>query len=73
MSDPVLIALIAAIASMVSAVVSSVAVVRIRQTHDLVNSRMTELLEVARGRSRAEGVIAGEQAERDRRSPPTDA
>lgn len=80
MSDSglIIVALIGMVGSVASAGFAAWAVVRAGQartqattTHDLVNSRMTELLEVTRAASRAEGQAAGEQAQRDRASRST--
>ncbi len=65
----VLIALIAAIGSVTTAVISVFALRMARATHVLVNSRTTELLEATAGQARAEGMAAGEQAARDRTGP----
>lgn len=77
MSDPVLVALISAVASLATAIISALVLVQARSngdqakaTHDLVNSRMTELLDASTGQARAEGVATGEQAQRDRSSEP---
>lgn len=40
--------------------------VQIAKTHRLVNSRMSELLELTRTASRAEGQLAGPDADRSR-------
>lgn len=73
MSDAVIISLIAAIGSIASAAIAAYAVIQvgrargsIKETHLLINSRMTELLRVAGEAARAEGIAAGEQAQRDR-------
>jgi hypothetical protein len=39
------------------------------ETHDLINSRMTELLKAATESAHAQGVEAGAQAQRDRSAP----
>jgi hypothetical protein len=84
-SDAVLIALIGAVASVITGIVSvivllSVATITSRlnetrltvaKTHELVNSKMTELIAASAGQAHAEGVIAGEQAQRDRAAEPT--
>jgi hypothetical protein len=36
----------------------------VRKTHDLVNSRMTELLELTRSSSRAQGKLEGPDAKK---------
>ena len=84
MSDTVQIAMIAAFGSIVTSVLSIVvlilvnmALTKTRETHDLVNSRMTEFqktlelsAEARIGQAKSEGVLAGEQAQRDRAGPP---
>lgn len=66
MSDAVLISLIAAGGSIVTAFIAAGALIQSRTTHTLINSRMDELLRAARALARAEGVAAGEQSQRDR-------
>jgi hypothetical protein len=61
-SDAVLVAVIAAVGLAVNAVISAFAYRAARETHLSVNSRMDQLLRVARAAARAEG----EQAQRDR-------
>lgn len=75
MSDAVIISLIGTVGAVLAALISAFALRQSAangrqavQTHELVNSRMTELLSAATGRASAEGVIAGEQAQRDRAS-----
>jgi hypothetical protein len=77
MSDAVLIALISAGASLVTACISALVLMQSRRngdqakvTHELVNSRMSELLAAATGQAKAEGIASGEQAQRDRSGPP---
>jgi len=70
MSDAVLVALIVTIGTAVTAAISGYALIQTKQTHMLINSRMDELLAAARAASRAEGVAAGEQSQRDRSSTP---
>lgn len=69
LSDPVIIAAIAAVSS---AVASLFAYLKANSTHKLVNSRMTELLALAQKASRAEGVIEGTDAEKARTNVPID-
>lgn len=69
MSDAVLIAAIVALSTVVTASISGYALIQSKQTHMLINSRMDELLAAARAASRAEGVAAGEQSQRDRAAP----
>jgi hypothetical protein len=75
MSDAVAIALITAVASMVTTIISALVLVQSRKngdsqkaTHELVNSRMSELLAAATGQAHAEGIASGEQSQRDRAS-----
>ena len=81
MSDAVLIALIGVFGSIAAGAIAAAAAyfaakaaAQGKETHQLINSRMDELLAAARALSRAEGVAAGEQAQRDRtaesQSPP---
>jgi hypothetical protein len=72
MSDVVLVALIAAVSSMVAALISAFALIQTRQTHTLINSRMDQLLKMAATLARAEGVAQGEQSQRDRQSAPVE-
>ncbi len=76
MSDAVLVALIAAVGSVVAAVVSGFALLQgrrngtaVHETHLLINSRMTELLRLAAQAAHAEGKAEGEQNQRDRQAP----
>lgn len=62
----VLLALIAAIAAILSALIAAwaklradVAIAQGKTTHDLVNSRMTELLAITKSSAHAEGVLEG--------------
>ena len=66
MSDAVLIAAIVALSTVVTAVIGLFGIYIARTTHTLINSRMDEMLKLTRSESRAEGVAAGEQAQRDR-------
>ena len=68
MSDAVLVALIVTIGSVVTGSIAAMALQQSRQTHMLINSRMDELLAAARALARAEGVLLGEQNQRDRQS-----
>ena len=72
MSDAVAVALIAAVGSTAAAVISAIALRQSRSTHTLINSRMDEFLTEARKASRAEGVAAGEQSQRDRDQRPSE-
>lgn len=69
MSDTVIVAVIAAIGSCLAAVISAAALLKTRQTHLLINSRMDQLLALAASLARAEGVAQGEQAQRERDKP----
>ncbi len=62
----VLVAIIAAIASIASSLIAAFALIQSQKTHKLINSRMDELLEVARKLARAEGIAEGEQLQRVR-------
>lgn len=53
LSDPVILALIAAVSA---AITSTLALIKVNSTHKIVNSRMTELLELTRKSAKAEGV-----------------
>ena len=68
MSDVVIVALIAAGASIIAATVSAVALSMNMRTHDLINSRMTEMLALVREagikQGIKEGIVQG-RAERD--------
>jgi hypothetical protein len=66
MSDLVIVAIVGTIGSIITSVIAAAAVMQTRQTHQLINSRMTELLRIAQQAARAEGVAAGEQSQRDR-------
>lgn len=66
MSDVVLVAIIAALGSITSALVGSATFYISRNTHKLINSRMDELLQSARALARSEGQAEGEQLQRDR-------
>ena len=65
----VLIAFIAIIPATVAAIYARNAAKTSVATHDLVNSRMDELVGVASSTSRLEGVLQGEQRQRDRDAP----
>jgi len=80
MSD--LASVIAAISSGIAAIIAALALYKVRQTHDLVNSRTIELLRLTATAAHAEGVIEGNaNASRvpinnnpvDPSDPPTDA
>jgi len=58
MSVEQFVTIIGALTALIVAVTA--ALVQLRQTHELVNSRMTELLEVTRGAARAEGKLDAE-------------
>ena len=68
MSDQVVVALIGMVGVVMVALIGLLGAVlaQTKATHKLINSRMTELLELTRTASRAEGVAAGEQSQRDR-------
>jgi hypothetical protein len=75
-SDAVWIALIAAGASVLGTLMTSLALVKVQQvltatraTHDAVNGVMHEFTAAKVGQAHAEGVTAGEQAQRDRQNP----
>ena len=75
MSDIVLVAFISAGGACVTGLISIFVLLGVRtvgdkltRTHELINSRMTEMLELTRLAARADGVAAGEQAQRDRDS-----
>lgn len=57
--------LILAIPTIIGALAAGYAAIAIRDTHGLVNSRMTELAEEIRKTSRAEGVIEGKAKGKD--------
>jgi hypothetical protein len=57
---------VGAVAAIGAAVLAGMALDQIQKTHQLINSRMDELLDAARALARAEGVAQGEQAERER-------
>jgi hypothetical protein len=65
-SDAVQVAIIVGFFGVITATISLFGVYIARQTHTLINSRMDEMLKLTRSESRAEGVAAGEQAQRDR-------
>ncbi len=67
------VALVAAVAATIGVIIglysarqARTAAATAEATHLLVNSKMAELLDATRGQAHAEGVTAGEQAERDR-------
>lgn len=66
MSDAVIIALIGAVAATANVIVTSIVLLKTRQTHDLVNGMSHELSVAKTGQDRAEGFALGEAAERDR-------
>jgi hypothetical protein len=77
MSDAVLVALIAAVGSLLTGIFTlatlvlvNVLIGRLKETHNLVNSKMTELLAANAAQAHAEGVLTGEQSQRDRQSSP---
>ena len=65
----VLVALFAAVPAIIAALYARSAAKGSDATHELVNSRMGELLTAATGVAKAEGVAQGEQAQRDRSGP----
>jgi hypothetical protein len=80
-STAIVVALIVSLCSLLgvlfTATVSALVLFKTRQTHELVNSRMSEFITSLRdkadaqiGEARATGVAAGEQAQRDRTSEP---
>jgi len=64
MSDAVAVALIGMMGAILVALIANWR--QGKSTHELINSRMTELLLLAAKAARAEGVAAGEQSQRDR-------
>ena len=70
MSDAVLISLIVAGSAIITSSIGVIGIRAANRTHDLINSRMTELLDLTRAQARAEGYGAGEQAQRDRAADP---
>jgi hypothetical protein len=73
MEASVIVALIGLLGTMFSATISAIVLYQTNRikaqgeaTHILVNSKMTELLDVTKRSSSAEGYTAGEQAQRDR-------
>jgi len=70
-SDVVLVAIIVSVSGIVTATISAFALIQTKATHNLINSRMTELLRVAAAAAHAEGVAAGEQSQRDRTAEAT--
>jgi len=67
MSPEQLVAVLTAITALIAAV--GAVYVQVRQTHKLINSRMTELLELTKSSAHAEGVIEGQQPLRYRKEP----
>jgi hypothetical protein len=67
MEPEIAIAAISAIAAIVAGFFKLLA--EIHSTHKLVNSRMTELLELTRRSSRAEGRLAGRESGEGRLDP----
>lgn len=65
----VLIAFIAIIPATVAAIYARNAAKTAVATHNLVNSRMDELVGIASETSHLEGVLQGEQQQRDRDAP----
>lgn len=77
MSDQVLLAVIAAVGTIVTSALSAYVLIRTGrieaktvETHDLVNGMSHELTAAQVGKATAEGITAGEQAQRDRDSTP---
>lgn len=66
MSDGIVIALIVTLGTIVNALIGLVALRQARSTHELVNGVSHELRIAETGQAHAEGVTAGEQAQRDR-------
>lgn len=69
MSDTVLVALIGGCTTVIVAVVGIIGALLLRRVAQLevkVDGRLTQLLASTAGQSHAEGVTAGEAAERDR-------
>lgn len=56
-STAIIIAVIAIVPSSLAAFVSFLALRKSKETHLLVNSRMTELLEITKKSSKAEGIL----------------
>ena len=72
MIEPALLAVmvaVGAVAAIGAALLAGMALDQIQKTHQLINSRLDELLKAARSLAHAEGVAEGEQAQRDRQSP----
>lgn len=57
----IILAIVAIFPASLAAILSYMTLIRNKETHDLVNSRMTELLEITKSASRAEGVIEGKE------------
>jgi hypothetical protein len=66
MSDAIIVAFVVTLGTIITSSIGALALVQSTRTHKLINSRMDELLDAAREVARAEGLAAGEQAERDR-------
>lgn len=76
MSDAVLVAFVVTTGTIVNALIGAFILrqsqrngSQVAATHDLINSRMTELLKAATENAHAQGVAAGEQSQRDRAAP----
>src|SRR5690606_32308258 len=65
-SDAVIVAVIAAVGLTVNGIIGLIGVRQGRDTHTLINSRVTQLLETTEKLARAEGVHEGEQSQRER-------
>lgn len=61
------VALLGALTALVAAL--GAILVQLRQTHQLVNSRLTQLLELTERSSSAEGVLQGQQTQADAKGP----
>lgn len=69
----VLLALIAIIPATIAAIYARNAGKQANETHELVNNRMSELLTAQTSVAHAEGVLSGEQSQRDRMAPAIDS
>ena len=58
--------LIAVIAATPPTIVATASLIKATQTHDLVNSRMTELLEITKAEATSKATLAEKLAERQR-------
>ncbi len=56
------------VTQLVLLVTSIVTLIKTRETHHLINSRMDKLLQVSNDAARAEGVITGAAQKRDRQT-----